>query len=214
MASLPEAIVFSIIAQCGSGVDPITTKTVINVESASNPYAIALVNSKEEIKQPKTEEEAVKLANDLERKKIDFSAGLMQINKRNFKTLGLTNESVFNSCNNVEAGTKILKLCYLKAQQADQSKDEQSLIRDAMSCYYSGNFTRGYKSEIRKTEKGDEKGDSYIETIEKKISTDVSYVVPRIKKISGDNNQQIDNGSQEAKPQKKAHAPWDVYNDF
>lgn len=206
MASLPEAIIFSIIAQCGSGVDPVTTKTVINVESESNPYAIALVNSKEEIKQPKTEEEAVKLANDLEKRKIDFSAGLMQINKRNFKTLGLTNETVFNACNNIEAGTKILKLCYLKAQQADQSKDEQSLIRDAMSCYYSGNFTRGYQSEIKKTDKGEQKADSYIETVEKKISSN-DYVVPRIKKMSSQDNTKSVNST-------KKTASWDVYNDF
>lgn len=195
MAGLSKAIIFSIISQCNSGVDPVTTDTVINVESAGNPYAIALVNSKEKISQPKTEEEAIKLANYLESKNIDFSAGLMQINKRNFKNLSLTNDTVFNACKNVQAGTTILKNCYAKAvKENGNKKDEQELLRDAMSCYYSGNLQRGYKKEGKY---------SYVDLINNKISTgDTEITVPRIKKIDEQNSQE------------KTRASWDVFNDF
>lgn len=192
MASLSETIIFSLIAQCSPNVDPITMKTVMEVESAFNPYAVALVNSSEKIEQPKTLEEAVNLTNSLDEKGIDFSAGLMQINKRNFKGLELSNETVFDSCTNINAGAKILQSCYEKAvKHGKGDKSEQALLRDAMSCYYSGNFQRGYKKEGNK---------SYVD----KINEKAEYKVPRI----------YNENSEENTAKKTVYSDWDVFKDF
>jgi type IV secretion system protein VirB1 len=79
----------------------------------------------------------------LERAGYNYSVGLAQINKHNFAKFGLTFETAFDACPNLHAGAEILKECFDRANQV--RRDEQAALRDAFSCYYSGNFLTGYK---------------------------------------------------------------------
>jgi Transglycosylase SLT domain len=110
--------------------------SIVKVESAFNPYAIGVVGNRLQ-RQPKNIEEAVATAEDLEKNGYNFSLGLAQVNKYNLKKYGLNSyKEAFDGCNNIVAGSKILNECYGRSG---------SNWGKAFSCYYSGNFTVGYK---------------------------------------------------------------------
>lgn len=108
---------------------------VVNVESSGNPYAIGVVKGRLS-RQPRNLAEALATVKLLEKKGYNFSVGIAQVNRYNLKQYGLHSyEQAFQVCPNLQAGTKILKECYDRAN--DWGK--------AFSCYYSGNFVTGYR---------------------------------------------------------------------
>lgn len=143
---LELATVISLLGQCQNQVEPSVLKRIIDTESSSRPFAIAVVGA-DSVSQPKTKEDAIQIAKDLEEGGFNFSVGLMQVNKNNFHAHGLTIESAFDSCKNIEAGAAIYSDCYHRAKKKYPSKPNKELLDDAASCYYSGNFLRGYKPE-------------------------------------------------------------------
>lgn len=109
---------------------------VVNVESSSNPYAIGVVGG-QLVRQPQNLDEAIATVQMLESKGYNYSVGLAQVNRSNFDKYGLdTYEKAFSMCSNLGAGSRILADCYASAR-GDWGK--------AFSCYYSGNFTTGYR---------------------------------------------------------------------
>jgi type IV secretion system protein VirB1 len=109
---------------------------VVEVESSFNPLAIGVVGNRL-VRQPRTLEEAVATANELKRTGHNFSVGLAQINQSNFKKYGLHSvELAFDTCTNLKTGASILNECYQRSGN-DWLK--------AFSCYYSGNFTTGFR---------------------------------------------------------------------
>jgi len=109
---------------------------VVHVESGANPYAIGVVGGRLE-RQPKSLDEAVATARMLEEKGFNFSLGLAQVNRSNLGKYGLdTHEKAFDACSNLSAGSHILADCYSRAG-GNWGK--------AFSCYYSGNFVRGFQ---------------------------------------------------------------------
>ncbi len=131
-------------AECASDVHPTTLKGVVSTESAWNPYAIGVVGGRLE-RQPRSLAEAVAIAHELERQGFNFSMGLGQVNRHNLSKYGETYETVFEPCRNLKAGSAILKDCFQRAKA--QIGDDQQALRAAFSCYYSGNFTRGFRSD-------------------------------------------------------------------
>lgn len=111
-----------------------------------NPLAIAVVGGK--VKQPSTLSDALALVKELESQGSNYSLGLGQINVKNFKTLGVTAEEMFDPCENLKATQYILKDCFVRAKGKDKSQGKQ--LGDALSCYYSGNEKTGYKGTFRK----------------------------------------------------------------
>jgi type IV secretion system protein VirB1 len=108
---------------------------VVRVESSGNPYAIGVVGGRL-ARQPRTLSEAVSTAQMLEQQGYNFSLGVSQVNRYNLAKYGLTSYAqAFQVCPNLQAGSRILKECYQRA--GDWGK--------AFSCYYSGNFTTGYR---------------------------------------------------------------------
>lgn len=108
---------------------------VVRVESSGNPYAIGVVGGRLQ-RQPSNLSEAVATAHMLAQKGYNFSLGLAQINRYNLKKYGLnTYKQAFAACKNVEVGSRILRECQSRAN--DWGK--------ALSCYYSGNFTTGFR---------------------------------------------------------------------
>jgi type IV secretion system protein VirB1 len=132
---------FAVLAQeCAPAVHPDTMRRIVHVESSFNPYAIGVVGGRLQ-RQPTTLAEALATARALEASRHDYSVGLAQVNRRNFSRYGLTLETAFDPCVNLRAGARILAECYGWART---SRDEQTALRAAASCYYSGNFTTGY----------------------------------------------------------------------
>lgn len=122
---------------CGTLHVPVSVmQHVADVESSFNPYAIGVVRGQLN-RQPKNLAEAVATAKMLEKAGYNFSLGIVQVNRYNLKKYGLnTYEKAFDVCSNLQAGSKILKECYISARH-DWGK--------AFSCYYSGNFTTGFR---------------------------------------------------------------------
>jgi len=131
-------------ARCAPDVHPTTLKGVVSTESSWNPYAIGVVGGRLD-RQPRTLAEAVATARELDRRGFNFSMGLGQVNRYNLPKYSETYETVFEPCRNLKAGSAILKDCYQRARA--KMGDEQQALRAAFSCYYSGNFTRGFRQD-------------------------------------------------------------------
>ncbi len=109
---------------------------VAKVESSFNPYAIGVVGGRL-ARQPRSLGEALSTTRMLEREGYNFSLGIAQVNRYNLARHGLSNyERAFDVCPNLQAGARILAECYGRSGQ-DWGK--------AFSCYYSGNFTTGFR---------------------------------------------------------------------
>lgn len=132
----------ALLTACAPQVHPATATAVIAVESAGDPHAIGVVGSTL-VRQPANRGEAIATARALQAQGWNFSVGLAQINLRNFARLGLTLESAFEPCTNLGAMQTVLGECFEQARAADRSAS--SRLRDALSCYYSGNDRTGYR---------------------------------------------------------------------
>jgi type IV secretion system protein VirB1 len=109
---------------------------VVQAESGTNPFAIGVVGGKLE-RQPRNLGEAVATARMLESRGYDYSLGIAQVNRSNLARYGLdTFAKAFDGCANLAAGARILAECYGRSG-GDWGK--------AFSCYYSGDFTTGYR---------------------------------------------------------------------
>lgn len=109
---------------------------VVRVESSYNPYAIGVVGGRL-LRQPKNLDEALATVRMLESKGYNFSLGLAQVNRYNLSKYGLDSYAkAFETCPNLQAGSRILAECYNRSGK-DWGK--------SFSCYYSGNFTTGYR---------------------------------------------------------------------
>lgn len=135
---------FPEIAQrCAPGVHHATLAAIANVESGFNPFAIGVVGGRL-ARQPRNKAEAIATAHFLERQGFNFSLGIAQINKHNLTRLGLTVATVFDICSNLGGASKVLQECYTRA---GATRDRKDALHASLSCYYSGNFTRGFLRE-------------------------------------------------------------------
>lgn len=193
-AILAKAALLTLLTQCQNDVSPSILKRLVDVETHSNQYAIAIVGGGAIY--PKSLKEAVVAADKLEADNKNFSVGLMQVNKFNFDKYGLNTTTAFDACKNIAAGSLIYTRCYHRAKQNHPNRSQSELLNDAASCYYSGNFLRGYKKEGKNNT-------SYVD----KFSH--AKKIPRhlIAEVYAD-------GDQHEKKENKKSASWDVFNDF
>lgn len=136
---------FSTVAQeCAPAVHPVTMQAIVHTESGFNPYAIGVVGGRL-VRQPRDLNEAVATAKALEAGGWNYSMGLAQVNRANLVRYGLDTSSVFDPCANLRAGAAILSDCYSRASSRNGAG--QAALLAAVSCYYSGNFQRGFQQE-------------------------------------------------------------------
>lgn len=126
--------------KCAPLVSLDTLNALVKTESGFNRFAIGVVG--ESIPQPKNYEEALSAIEYLLKEKKDFSVGLGQINQSNFKRLDTNAEKLLEPCENLKATQVILTECY---ERTDKTKSQGGRLADALSLYYSGNKTTGYK---------------------------------------------------------------------
>ena len=148
------------IEQCAPEVAPHILERIIKVESSHNPYAIGVVGGRL-ARQPKNKDEATVTARALHKDGWNFSMGLGQINRYNLAKYGLDYESVFEPCHNLRVAAGIYTECLQRALPRFSPR-EAALA--AFSCYYSGNFRRGFQSD------GAGKG-SYVQRITAALPT-------------------------------------------
>jgi type IV secretion system protein VirB1 len=157
MPELPPqhpAVLTELVHRCAPLVHPRTLTKIVLTESGANPFAIGVVGGRLE-RQPRTRAEATATVRALQQQGINFSAGLGQINVGNWARLGLDEHSVFEPCQNLGAAQAVLKDCFdrspglresrqVKRLNGDQPLMTQQALRQAFSCYYSGNFSTGF----------------------------------------------------------------------
>jgi type IV secretion system protein VirB1 len=131
--------------QCAPNVHPVTMAAIVHVESGLNPFAIGVVGGRLE-RQPRNFDEAIATVRELIRNGWNFSVGLAQVNRYQLERRGVSYESAFNSCTSLKVGGEILGDCYARAYA--QSRDQQAALQQSFSCYYSGNFRRGFSADV------------------------------------------------------------------
>jgi type IV secretion system protein VirB1 len=130
---------------CAPQVHADTAHALVSVESAFNPWAIGVVGGALQ-RQPRHRTEAIATATALHAAERNFSVGLGQINVGNFSRLGLTLATAFEPCTNLAAMQAVLTECFDRAQRKSaRASADQTALRAALSCYYSGNFTTGFR---------------------------------------------------------------------
>ena len=131
----------ALVTACAPLVHPATAHALVAVESGFNPNAIGVVGGVLQ-RQPRNRTEAVATAADLQQRGWNFSVGLAQINVGNLGRLGLTIPEAFDACANLTAMQGILGECFARA---GSDEAPQRSLRRALSCYYSGNFSTGFR---------------------------------------------------------------------
>lgn len=140
-----DASVFLALAlACAPQVHTDTARALVSVESAFNPWAIGVVGGAL-VRQPRHRAEALATAKALRDAGWNFSVGLGQINVGNFDRLGLTLETAFEPCVNLAAMQTVLAECFDRANGSSSKAVDQVALRQALSCYYSGNFDTGFR---------------------------------------------------------------------
>ena len=140
-----DASVFLALAvACAPQVHADTARALVSVESAFNPWAIGVVGGAL-VRQPRSRAEALATAKALRDAGWNFSVGLAQINVGNFDRLGLTVETAFEPCVNLAAMQTVLAECFDRANGSASKAVHQVALRQALSCYYSGNFDTGFR---------------------------------------------------------------------
>lgn len=186
---------------------------IVAVESSRNPYAIGVVGGRLE-RQPKTAGEAVATAKALHAAGWNFSMGYAQVNKYNLERYKLDLTNVFDGCRNLKAGAAILAEC---DQRATRIYSDSGRAQDAAhSCYYSGNFSRGFKPDHPG-------GTSYVQRVaaaasksglkaDKPIKVIPQKPAQQKREKPKDQEQQTEQATPEQKP--RAARKWDVFGDF
>lgn len=159
--SIPD---FEGLAQrCAPSVHPATLAAVVKAESSFRSYAININGSRQLPRQPANQAEAIATAEYLLANGYNFDSGLGQINSTNVRKFGMTWTEVFEPCANLSAAARVLTECFVRASN-DETND-QAALRNALSCYNTGNFTRGHAN-------------GYVGRIERSAGTNPAAVVP------------------------------------
>ena len=136
-------MLMSLATTCAPLVHPSTVRAIVATESRFNANAIGVVAGVLE-RQPRNTAEALETARALRADGRNFSVGLAQINVRNLPRLGLSLRDAFDGCKNLAAMQTVLAHCFDRARVVTpRTGSDQPVLRKALSCYYSGNFSSG-----------------------------------------------------------------------
>lgn len=144
---MPVAALQVLFAQNAPAIHPNLMLRLVQHESKRIPTNIGVNGAKLE-RTPRSLAQAANTARALRRQGYDFDAGLCQINVRNWQWLGLDDVSVFDPAANLRACQTVLLDCFRRAP----SSDPQAALRQALSCFNTGNhrggFANGYVTKV------------------------------------------------------------------
>ena len=121
---------------CAPMVSQPLMKALVLEESRGHPFAIHDGVTHRALF-PSTKEQAVETARKLLSGGSRIDAGLAQINSDNWESLGLTAQTVFDPCINLQAGERVLLKAYLTSPHTQDA---------AISRYNTGHPRRGVKN--------------------------------------------------------------------
>lgn len=200
MALLTTAAFLSLVATCSPTVHPKTMFSIVKTESGFNPYAIAVVGKPLQ-RQPQSLPEARAVVEGLLKEDRNFSVGLGQINRYNFDTAKI--EQVFEPCNNVNMAAQILVACHNKFRK--EGENQQQAILKAVSCYYSGNPTRGFKLEPEFN------NTSHVQRV---LASAEAYQVGAIESGNGDTTSPTSPVQKQGPELQAVYQSWDVLRQY
>lgn len=140
---LETGAVLTLAAQCAPAVAPHTIAAIVDAESANYTYAINVNGVAKQPRRPRNEAEAIAQARAYVVRGHSVDLGLGQINSRNMRRLGLTWDTVFKQCVNIEAAGRVL-LTNFRSVKAGRSP--QQALRVALSMYNTGDQARGFRN--------------------------------------------------------------------
>ncbi len=144
-APADEADFRELASRCAPNVHATTISAIVMQESGARPYAIGINGGTAKLaRQPRTLSEAIATANWLRNGGHNFDAGLGQINVKNMEWLGLEVADLFDPCKNLRAAAVVIGDCYERASR--RFGQGQPALRAALSCYNTGNFSRGFSN--------------------------------------------------------------------
>lgn len=117
---------------------------LVRAESGFKRFAIGVNSAEHRSYFPTSQQEAARIARELIGQGHSIDMGLGQINSANLDWLGLTIESVFDSCTNLSASEKVLRDGFDRARA--QGSDPETALHQALSAYNTGTFTRGFSN--------------------------------------------------------------------
>lgn len=136
---------FHVLAEnCAPSVAPEIMEKLVRTESGFNLFAIGVNGAERRNYNPASKEEAVRSARELIAQGHSIDMGLGQINSANLDWLGLTVDTVFDSCTNMNASEQVLRDGYDRARK--QGSDPETALHQALSVYNTGTFTRGFSN--------------------------------------------------------------------
>lgn len=140
---LELSIAAQLAARCAPSVAFETLAAVIRTESSFRPFVLGVNGPGGGPIFPPSYDAAVTLATDLiERQGRSVDLGLMQVNSRNLRNLGLTVAGVLDPCINLAAGARILRDGYAAALRGEA--DPQQALLVTFSRYNTGHPKRGF----------------------------------------------------------------------
>ncbi len=135
------ATLVALLLRCGLEANVDVLAAIVSVESGGNSVALAVNGDLELVRQPRDLGEAVAMARWLAEHGHSFDAGIAQVNSANLARLGLDAASVFDTCTNLRAASRVLEECLERA--GEQWRDGDRRMAAAVSCYNTGHLTRG-----------------------------------------------------------------------
>lgn len=143
--AIDNTVFDALFVDCGGDIAPETLRAIIAVESGGNPYAIGVNQrpgqDKPDFTAPSNQKDAVTTAKSLIAAGYNIDMGLMQINSANLPGLKLIVDEIFDPCQNIKAGAKILLGAYDSALK--KFTDGQECLKAALSAYNTGNHEQG-----------------------------------------------------------------------
>jgi len=161
---MKSSSLLELINQCASNISAEILLALCTIESSLNPYAIGIVDNRLS-RQPETIQEAKEMANHLLENGYNYSLGLCQINIKNILKTPQGQDQFFNQCTNIKYADKIFYECYLRSKKTIKNISNDAHIDNAASCYYSGNFNRGFKIEKLGTSYVQRFNNQYLKTL-------------------------------------------------
>lgn len=143
-------IPFDLVETCAPTVAVATIQHIVQVESGGDRLALN-VNAKRQgepaprIKnKPRSNDEAVAIANKYIQAGYSVDLGLMQVNSRNLTSLGYTVQDMFEPCTNLAAGAAVLTSFYRGA--VPKFGAGQRALLHSLSAYNTGDYWRGFSN--------------------------------------------------------------------
>nr|MBU2749205.1 lytic transglycosylase domain-containing protein [Acidithiobacillus montserratensis] len=131
----------SLIHECAPTVAPITMAAIVQAESGGHPWAL-WDNTAKRGYYPKSRKEALRILRVLMAQGHQVDVGIAQVDTENFAQYHLTARTALNACQNLRAGSRILRAAWQKARSHGLSG--QAALEHAFEVYNSGHLFGDY----------------------------------------------------------------------